>query len=221
MLSLKEEKEKITRAAFLPLLFVGVLWLLHLLKAVGILNIDDLGILPRDISGLRGIVFSPLIHDDFLHLINNSVPLVVLGTALFYFYSDLAFKVLALIWLLGGAGTWLIGREAYHIGASGVIFGLAAFLFFSGILRNVIKLTALSLLVVFLYGSMVWQVFPTFTRVSWEGHLAGGITGCILAFVYRKVGPQEEEKPDWMNEPDDESDDLPASGEETEAEVNK
>lgn len=203
MQSLKEEKEKMFRAAYFPVMFVIALWTLHLLKALALLNIDHFGVLPRTISGLRGIFFSPFIHDDFGHLFNNSIPLLILGSGLFYFYSDLAPRITLWIWLVSGLGTWLIGRDAYHIGASGIVYGLAAFMFFSGIFRNIIRLVAMALLVIFLYGSLIWGVFPIKMDISWEGHLSGAIIGGFLAFYYLKEGPQPE-KPFWMDEPEDE-----------------
>jgi membrane associated rhomboid family serine protease len=203
MLTLKEEKAKLSRAAYFPVMFLIIIWMLHLLKVLSILNIDDYGVMPRTISGLRGLFFTPFIHHDFNHLFNNSIPILILGTGLFYFYSDLAPKIILWIWLISGLGIWLIGREAYHIGASGIVYGLASFLFFSGILRNIIRLIAMALLVIFLYGSMVWGIFPIKTDISWEGHLFGAIAGAFLSYYYLKEGPQPE-RPAWMDEPEEE-----------------
>lgn len=202
MLTLKEEKAKLSRAAYFPVMFLILIWMLHLLKVLSILNIDDYGVMPRTLSGLKGLLFTPLIHHDFNHLFNNSIPIFILGTGLFYFYSDLAPKIIFWIWLASGLGIWLIGREAYHIGASGIVYGLASFLFFSGILRNIIRLIAMALLVIFLYGSMVWGIFPIQTDISWEGHLFGAITGAFLSWYYLKEGPQSE-RPAWMDEQED------------------
>jgi membrane associated rhomboid family serine protease len=202
MLSLKEEKEKIFRAAYFPVMFVIALWTMHLLKVLSILDIDHFGVLPRTFSGLRGVFFSPFIHDDFSHLFNNSIPLLILGTGLFYFYSDLAPRIILWIWIVSGLGTWLIGRDAYHIGASSIVYGLAAFMFFSGIFRNIIRLVAMALLVIFLYGSLIWGLFPIKMEISWEGHLSGALIGGFLAFYYLKEGPQPE-RPFWMDEPEE------------------
>lgn len=204
MLSLKEEKAKIYRAAYFPVLFVILIWTLHLLKALSLLNIDNYGVFPRTLTGLRGIFFTPLIHDDFSHIFNNSIPMLILGTGLFYFYSDLAPRIIVWIWLMSGLGIWLVGREAYHIGASGVVYGLAAFLFFSGIFRNIIRLIAMSLIVIFLYGSMIWGIFPIRMDISWEGHLFGALTGVVLSYYYLNEGPQPE-RPAWMDEPEEET----------------
>lgn len=203
MLSLKEEKAKIYRAAYFPILFLIFIWTIHFLKVLSILNIDHYGVLPHTAIGLRGIFFTPLIHEDFNHLFNNSIPLLVLGTGLFYFYSDMAVKIILWIWLVSGLGIWIIGRDAYHIGASGIVYGLVAFLFFSGIFRGIIRLIAMSLLVIFLYGSMVWGIFPIRMDISWEGHLFGAIAGLALSYYYLKEGPQHE-RPAWMDEPESE-----------------
>jgi membrane associated rhomboid family serine protease len=122
--------------------------------------------------------------------------LVVLSSALFYFYRPVAAKVFGLIWITTGICVWIAGRHAYHIGASGIIYGLASFLFFSGIFRRNIKLMAISLLIIFLYGSMIWGVFPFVAEISWESHLFGGLSGLAFARVYsRKIILSEIHKP--------------------------
>lgn len=206
MLTLKEEKEKLYRSVYFPVLFIILIWTLHILKALSLMDIDDFGVLPRTISGLKGILFTPLIHDDFNHLFNNTIPLFILGSGLFYFYPGLAPRIILWVWIVSGLGIWLIGREAYHIGASGVVYGLAAFLFFSGIFRNIIRLIAMALLVIFLYGSMIWGIFPIKLDISWEGHLFGALTGTVLSYIYLKEGPQPE-RPAWMDEPEEEDTD--------------
>jgi len=117
--------------------------------------------------------------------------------SLFYFYRSIAWKSLLILWILSGFLTWLIGRDSYHIGSSGLIFGLMFFLFFSGIFRNYIPLIALSLIVAFVYGSSFWSIFPfaqyVDVHLSWEGHLAGAVSGIIVAIVFRNQGPQKQE----------------------------
>jgi len=143
------------------------------------------------ISGLKGIIFSPFIHADFNHLLNNSLSLFFLSVALFYFYSEVAVKIFVWTYFLSGLLVWIAGREAWHIGASGLVYGLASFLFFSGIIRRYFRLIALSLLIVFLYGSMVWGLFPgIYLNVSWESHMLGFFSGIVLAIWYRNEGPQ-------------------------------
>ena len=149
-------------------------------------NFNYLGIYPRKFEGLRGILFSPFIHGDTKHLFNNSIPLLVLSAALFYFYRSIRWKVLIYGLLLTGFLTWVIGRPSLHVGASGVIYMLTAFLMFRGIISKQYQLTALSFGVIFLYGSFIWYIFPTDPKISWEGHLSGFIVGVIFAFIYNK-----------------------------------
>ena len=151
----------------------------------------------------------PFVHGGFKHLIANSFPFLILGTALFYFYREISLKVLIGIWLLSGIWVWFGGRDSWHIGVSGVIYGLSSFLFFSGLIRKNVQLSALALVVAFLYGSMIWGIFPDFfpeKNISWEGHLGGLVAGIILAFYYRKSGPQRK-RYSWEFEDDDEDDD--------------
>jgi membrane associated rhomboid family serine protease len=136
----------------------------------------------------------PLIHahSDFKHILNNSVPTFLLLTLLFYSYKDIAVKVFFGSWILTGILVWIFAtnKGSFHIGMSGVIYALAAFLFTSGVLRKYLPLQALSLFIVFLYGSLIWGIFPTTPRISWEGHLMGMIVGVLLAVYYRSEGPQ-------------------------------
>ena len=182
-----------------PLLFVFTAWLVFWVETRFNLNLNYLGILPQDFKGLRGVLFSPFIHSSLKHLFNNSIPIIVLGTALFYFYRNIKWKVFAIGFLLTGLLTWSIGRQAYHIGASGIVYLLASFLFFKGIFSKQYQLTALALVVVFLYGSLLWYVFPIDPKISWEGHLSGFLVGFVLALVFRK-NPIENKKFDWEKE---------------------
>lgn len=188
-----------------PLYFVLALWVVYWFEVRNGYNFNTYGILPRNILGLRGIIFSPFIHGDIKHLYHNSAPLFVLLFSLLYFYRSIAWKVFLYGTLCTGLMTWLIARKSYHIGASGIIYFLFSFIFFSGIIRKNYRLVAVSLMVIFLYGSMVWYVLPVKESVSWEGHLSGFISGLVMAFVYRDTGPQkfqyEWEKEDY--EPDE------------------
>lgn len=151
------------------------------------------GILPRTIKGLPGIIFSPFIHGNNGHLFANSVPFLVLSTLLFFFYHGVEKSVFILLWIFSGFFTWLIGRgDSFHIGASGWIYGLMAFLFVSGLIRKNKQLTIVSLIVAVYYGGMIWGVLPYNPEMSWEGHLSGIISGIILAFIFRKSGPEED-----------------------------
>jgi membrane associated rhomboid family serine protease len=182
---------------------VFVIWLVKIIEVIMHTSFAKYGLFPLELEGLRGIVFSPLIHSGFRHLFNNSFPILFLGTALFYFYRNLSYRVFFLIYLLSGLWLWFFGRSAYHIGASGLIYGMASFLFFSGIFRKYIRLMAISLLVVFFYGSLIWGIFPLKENVSWEAHLMGAIAGFILAIYYRNEGPQRP-KYTWEEEDEEE-----------------
>ncbi len=193
----------------IPGIVVCLMWLVKIIEILFGLDFSGLGILPLTVRGLPGILFSPFIHAGFGHLFNNSLPLFFLGTALFYFYSEIAIKVSLWTYFLTGLFVWIAGRQAWHIGASGLVYGLASFLFFSGIIRKYFRLVALSLLIVFLYGSMVWGIFPdVYKNVSWESHMLGFVSGIILAIRYRKEGPQEP-VPEWLDEEDEEPDRTP------------
>lgn len=195
------------RSTVIPFIVVLLLWAVFLVELAGDYDFGFLGVYPLRWSGLPGILTAPFVHGDFSHLLANSVPLIVLGSALFFFYKDLAIKILALIWVITGIWVWVVARPAYHIGASGIVYGLAMFLFASGIIRKHTGLMAVALVVVFLYGSLVWGIFPEFfpeRNISWESHLAGLLTGLILAFFFRKEGPQRR-KYQWELEEEEET----------------
>ena len=193
-------RKKFLLSIMIPGIFVFVMWLVKIIEVLFDLDFSGFGIYPLSVKGLPGIIFSPFIHADFEHLFNNSIPLFFLATALFYFYSEVAIRVFIWTYFITGLLVWIAGRDAWHIGASGLIYGLASFLFFSGIIRGYFRLVALSLLIVFLYGSMVWGIFPDiYKNVSWESHMLGFISGILLAVWYRKEGPQEPVY-EWMGE---------------------
>jgi membrane associated rhomboid family serine protease len=175
---------------------VVVLWLLEALFVFSGVRAVWLGIIPRTVAGLPGIIFSPFIHGNYEHLLANSMPLLVVGSGLIYFYGDIAWKVLRMIWLFTGFWVWLAARQEAHIGASGLIYGLVCFLFLSGILRKDTRLLAVSLLVTFLYGSMVWGILPVNQTISWESHLFGSVAGFFCAIYFRDLGPQRQ-KTQW------------------------
>jgi membrane associated rhomboid family serine protease len=193
-------RKKLLLCIIIPGIFVFLMWLVKIIEVLFDLDFSSLGIFPLSVRGLPGILFSPFIHSGFKHLFDNSIPLFFLATALFYFYSEVALKVLSWTYFLTGLLVWIAGREAWHIGASGLVYGLASFLFFSGIIRRYFRLIALSLLIVFLYGSMVWGIFPgIYKNVSWESHMLGFFSGVALSVWYRKEGPQQPVY-EWMEE---------------------
>lgn len=169
-----------------PVFFVLAIWLVFWFEVRFGFNFSKFGIHPQTLLGLRGVFMSPFIHGDIQHVYHNTVPLFVLSTALFYFYKPIAWKVLIYGVLLSGFLTWCIGRPSYHIGASGLIYVLVSFTFFKGVLAKHFRLIALSLLVVFLYGSMIWYTLPIEEGISWEGHLSGLITGFLFALIFKK-----------------------------------
>lgn len=197
-------RKKLLLSIIIPALFIAIMWLIKVAEIFFDADFSKGGIYPLDIRGVPGILISPFIHSDLEHLFNNSLPLFFLGTALFYFYSEVALKIFSLTYILTGLFVWIAGRQAWHIGASGLVYGIASFLFFSGIIRRYFRLIALSLLIVFLYGSMVWGIFPgIYKNVSWESHMLGFFSGIILSVLYRKEGPQAPVY-DWMEEEEDE-----------------
>ncbi len=185
-------KNKIKNAVVVPCIFVFVLLIIHSFATINEINLSDWGVYPREKNGLWGIISSIFIHGSWKHLTNNSIPLLILGTALFYFYEKLAIKVCIYSILFTGILLWLGGRQSFHIGASGLVYSLASFLFLSGLIRRHNNLMALSMIVVFLYGSLVWGVFPIKEHISWEGHLFGAVNGFLWAIYFRKDGPQRK-----------------------------
>jgi membrane associated rhomboid family serine protease len=182
--------QKVTLQNLLPsLVFVALIVFVKLAENyLGYKGIK-LGVFPRTLEGLLGIITAPFIHGDWKHLFNNALPLIVLGTSLRFFYKEISKEVFFWSWLMSGLWLWSIGRPSFHIGASGLVYALASFLFFSGLIRKHTRLMAVSLVVVFLYGSLIWGIFPIKTHISWEGHLSGGIAGVLLAWWFREQGP--------------------------------
>lgn len=188
----KHEKKKFINTIFYPVLFVVILSIIHFVQYAFDLNFYQFGIYPKETKGLVGIITSIFIHGNFNHLFNNAIPLLILGSALFYFYKPVAVKIVVWIVLMGGFWTWVMARESYHIGASGLIYGLFSFLLVSGFIRLNKQLIALSFFVVIVYGSMVWGIFPIKLSISYEAHFWGFVSGIILAIFYRKQGLQKE-----------------------------
>lgn len=169
-----------------PFLFVVLIWILHTLKWAGFINWDRLGVYPRSLHGLYGIFTAPLIHGDFGHLFANSVPLFVLATGILFFHRKSAWLIFLFITAGSGSFVWVFGHPAYHIGASGLVYGCASFLVVSGFLNRNRAQISISLLVFLFYGSMIWGILPVEEGVSWEAHLGGLLAGIACAFLFRQ-----------------------------------
>ncbi|WP_276878521.1 rhomboid family intramembrane serine protease [Bacteroides heparinolyticus] len=192
---MKNEIRKMALAAVIPMFLLFTLYTLKVLETGMDWDFTRLGVYPMEKRGVFGIFAHPLVHSGFKHLLANTMPLFFLTWCLFYFYRHIAPYIFFSIWIGCGMLTFLIGKPGWHIGASGIIYGLAFFLFFSGILRRHVPLIAIALLVTFLYGGLVWNMFPQFvqTNISWEGHISGAIAGTLSAIGFIRHGPQRPE----------------------------
>lgn len=191
-----KDAQKLNSSRFfllVPIVYVVSIWVIYWIEIQFNLNFNKFGVYPRTLEGFRGVFLTHFIHGDTSHLFNNSIPLFVLLCSLFYFYKEVAYKVLLIGGFFTGFLTWMIARDSYHIGASGIVYLLFSFVFFSGIIRKHYRLVALSLIIIFLYGSMIWYILPVKDGMSWEGHLSGFLTGLVFAIIYRKKGMVKEE----------------------------
>ena len=192
----------------IPFIFIFLIWFIYWIEISFGFNFNKFGVCPRTFSGLKGVLLSPFIHSDTNHLFNNSVPLFVLSVSVFYFYKDVATNIFIYGGILVGLLTWIIARKSFHIGASGIVYLLFSFVFFSGIIRKHYRLVAVSFIIIFLYGSMIWYVLPIKDGVSWEGHLSGLLVGFMLALFYRKKGIIKEKYQFSKTDFDDMFDDV-------------
>ncbi len=193
--NMHKQEIKIRNISFgISITLVLVMVLVFTLDYAFKLDLYQYGLYPRKWSGLIGVLTSPFIHStkDFNHIFNNSIPTFVLTWLLFYTYRQVASKTFISIYLMTGILVWIFGRPSFHIGMSGVIYGLTSFLIVSGFIRKDLRTVSLSLLVIFLYGSLIWGVLPIDPTVSWEGHFFGLISGVIMAIVFRKAAPQPQ-----------------------------
>lgn len=191
---------------------IGLLWLTTLLGQTLDLDLYRLGVYPHTLAGLPGILFAPLVHGSWGHLLSNSFALLVLVTALLYGYPRSARPALALIWLGSGLGVWLFARPSWHFGASGLTHGIMFYIFTSGILRRDRPSIALALIVFLLYGGMIWTIFPQDPDVSYESHFFGAGCGVLAAVLFAHRDPRPPGKHyDWEDEDEDTTDDFPAA----------
>ncbi|MGY6555059.1 MAG: rhomboid family intramembrane serine protease [Wenzhouxiangella sp.] len=180
-----------------------LLWIIHALQALSPLNLTGLGLRPRDVSGLSGLLFTPLLHGSFEHLVSNSMPLFIGSVALLFLYPNSALRVFPLLYIGTSALAWVFARPSIHIGASGLVYGILTYVFIAGILRRDVRSVGVSLMVWFLYGSMVWGVFPVAPRLSWELHATGLVLGAVLAVIYRNWDRPPVKTYDWELESED------------------
>ena len=188
-------------AAQLSLGFVALLWVIPLLGWG--LELERYGVRPRQWIGLPGVLAAPLLHADFAHLLANSVPLFVLGTAMLHLYPTAAFRVLPAVYLLPGIVVWLFGKDGVHVGASGLVYGLFSYVFVAGVLRRDRRAIAASMLVAFMYGALVWGVLPIRHGVSWETHLAATVIGVAMAILLRDADIPPRTRYAWEGETDE------------------
>jgi membrane associated rhomboid family serine protease len=196
------EQRSIVKSTIFPLFVCLSMWLIKLYELYNGQDFGFLGIFPRTLHGFFGIFTTPFIHGSISHLVSNTFPFLFLASALIYFYRTSAYLILLIIYIFSGLAIWFFARDAFHIGMSGVIYGMASFLFFTGLVKRVRKLLALSLVIAFLYGGMVWGVLPLEEHISWEAHLFGAIFGAICVFLFRDSGPTRK-KYSWELEEED------------------
>ena len=204
------DTQRLRRAFAVALSFALLLWAVRLAEFLGDVDFSHFGIYPRRLDGLFGILTAPFIHGSFAHLFANTAPIIVIGTALLYGYPRAARVLLPVVYLGGGLAVWLLAREAHHIGASGLAFGMLFFVFTVGVLRWDRRAIALSMIVFFLYGGMLWGVFPSTPDVSFESHLSGALIGTVLAFMLRHRDPEPPRRQySWEREEDDDDYEWP------------
>jgi len=170
-----------------PIRFVFILWAVYALGLILPFDLALLGIYPRSFQGMIGILLAPLVHGNMLHLISNTLPLLVLGIILFLFYDRIARKVFFQCYFFTNILVWIFARPSLHIGASGLVYGLASFLIFFGMFRKDFRSIVISLIILVLYGGLVYGIFPQQPGVSWESHLMGALVGLATASQLAKV----------------------------------
>ncbi|MBR5146325.1 MAG: rhomboid family intramembrane serine protease [Bacteroidales bacterium] len=175
-------------STIIPTILVAIMWVVKIIEVLFHLDFSFLGVKPVSPEGIPGIFLFHFIHGDWEHLFANTIPILVLGSALYYFYRPIANRILLILIFSVGLLTWCGARGGVHIGASGLVYGLTFFLMLSGFIRRDKKLIIISLVVVFLYGSLVWGLYPKYAienNISWEGHLSGFVMGIVLAIYYK------------------------------------
>lgn len=201
---MKEKTLQAVRTLRFPFLFLLMMWVVHITKFFTTVNLAYLGIYPRHIAGLKGIVAAPLVHGDWQHLISNTVPFAALSAIIFLFYRRIAVKSFLLIYILTGLMVWLFARPVYHIGASGIVYGLVSFVFWNGIFRRSLKSIALALVILVMYSGYFLGVVPGQVGISWESHLCGALAGIVVAYLFKNTVEWDEEPKAELEESHDE-----------------
>jgi len=214
----QSDTARFQRALIASAAFVVLLWLIKSFESISGTALRTHAIYPRDVENLYGIFLAPLLHGSYSHLAANSLPLLVLGSSVLYGYPRAAKFIIPAVYLGSGLGVWLYGRASYHLGASGLTFGLMFFVFTIGVLRWDRRASALSMLVFFLYGGMIWGIFPSRPEISFEYHFFGAALGVIGAVALRRLDPappvkryswefedEEDVHPYWLEETDEQA----------------
>lgn len=202
---MKKDLEDVISRIKWPTYFVAYLWVVHLFKILVGQEWVRLGIFSRETDGLIGIFFAPLIHSDFVHLASNSLPLFITGSLMMLFYPGVAPRAFTMMYFLTGFMVWLFARSGvYHIGASGVVYAMISFLFWSGIFRRSPKAIFLALTILVLYGGQFEGISPLQPGVSWESHLLGGLMGIFVAYYFKsELESDEIQEKRWNHIPYD------------------
>lgn len=212
------------RALQMPVIILFAMWGGYLLQVLGFVQQCEGALIPRVPDGLKGIFFSPFLHGSIEHIFSNTVPMGILLFLLYQFYQKIADKILITGWVATGFLVWLLPPFSFFgfdntvaciIGASGIVYFLAFFLFFSGVFRWNMKLLTISLIVALYYGSLIWGIFPEEfflkseqrSTISWQSHLSGAVIGFFMAFIFRGEGEKKKkfiwEFPNYYSEKDD------------------
>lgn len=198
--------------ALIPPLFLSLaMWIVYKADTIYSLELYKYGVFPRNWSGLTGILFTPMIHstENMYHIFENTIALLFFGTLLFYFYRKIAWKTIISGWLLTHGLVWLLAAPVYHVGMSGEIYAIAFFLLTGSVIRKNRQLTGVTFLIIFLYGSIFWGLFPLIPSVSWESHAFGALAGIVIGIYYRKTIPSQVFiEPPLTDDPADDAEDA-------------
>lgn len=191
----EKPRSRLVTAAIFGGGFVALIWIIEILDAITNQRLDNNGVRPWTVDGLWGIVFAPVLHTDWAHLISNSVPAFVLTFVIVLSSGTTRWlEATAIVWVTAGVGTWLIGGlNTNHVGASSLIFGWVAFLVLRGFFAKKLSEIAIGLVIGAVYGYLIWGVLPTTPGVSWQGHLCGAIGGVVAAVILGRRSAEQRD----------------------------